>query len=183
MQSWYHSLLRFRVWSVEADVPSPPPRTQPIVHSRGSHALLKNRIGLQDTLSRQLVLNGFSRGALRQWTHRWPQRCQNRHRGYPEATYSIGSAQSAKDDVEGLPCVEKNPLQLPTDSREGSIVSLSPKIRILVIAYWTSAVRFFGKLLVDRPVLVANVRFCSFNNSGRSLIQFVANAASSCILR
>ena len=35
-----------------------------------------------------------------------------------------------KNDVEGLPYAEKNPSQLPMDSREGSTVSLSPMIRI-----------------------------------------------------
>ena len=35
-----------------------------------------------------------------------------------------------KNDVEGLPYAGKNPLQLPMDSREGSIVSLSSMTRI-----------------------------------------------------
>ena len=39
-------------------------------------------------------------------------------------------AHSAKNDVEGLPYAEKNRLQLPMDSREGSIVSLSSMTRI-----------------------------------------------------
>ena len=65
-----------------------------------------------------------------QWIHRWLRRCQNRDRGCPEVTYSIGSAHSAKTDVEGLPYVGKLPLQLPMDSGEGSIVSPSLKIRI-----------------------------------------------------
>ena len=91
------------------------------------------------TLS-QLVLNGFSRGAPRQRIHRWPQRHQNRDRGCLEVThstrgclevtYSTGSAHSTTNDVEELPFVEKNPMQLPLDSREGSIVSLSPESRI-----------------------------------------------------
>ena len=38
--------------------------------------------------------------------------------------------QIRKNDVEGLPYAERNLLHLPMDSREGSIVSLSPKIRI-----------------------------------------------------
>ena len=35
-----------------------------------------------------------------------------------------------KKDVEGLPYERENPLQLRVDSREESIVSLSPKTRI-----------------------------------------------------
>ena len=92
-------------------------------------------------------------------------------RGCPEVTYSTGSAHSAKNDVERLTCVWKNPLQFPIDSREGSIFS-EPQDPHSPIAQRTSAVGFFGKLPVDRPVLVANVRFCSFNPSGPSLIQF-----------
>ena len=42
----------------------------------------------------------------------------------------IQHAYSAKNDVEGLPYAEKNPSQLPMDSREGSTVSLSPMTRI-----------------------------------------------------
>ena len=68
--------------------------------------------------------------STKQWIRRWPQRCQNCHRGCREATYSTGSAYSAKNDVEGLPYARKNPLQLSMDSREGSIVALSPKTRI-----------------------------------------------------
>ena len=75
-------------------------------------------------------MNGFSKGAPKQWIHRQPQRCQNRQRGCLEATYSTGSAYSAKKDVEGLPYAVKNPLQLLMDSRGGSIVSLRPKTRI-----------------------------------------------------
>ena len=40
--------------------------------------------------------------------------------GAPEVTHSTGSAHSAKSDVEGLPYVVENPLQVPMDSREGS---------------------------------------------------------------
>ena len=74
--------------------------------------------------------NRFSRGAPKQWTHRWLQRCQNCLRGCPGEPYSTGSAYSAKNDVVGLPSAGKNPLQLPMDSREGSIVSVSPMTRI-----------------------------------------------------
>ena len=51
------------------------------------------------------------------------------------------------------------------------------------MTYWISAVKFFGKQLNAGPVMVANVRFWSFNPSGRSLNQFVANTASSRMLR
>ena len=47
-----------------------------------------------------------------------------------QVTHSTGSAYWAKNDFEGLPYVVKNPLQLPMDSREGSLVSVIPKIRI-----------------------------------------------------
>ena len=55
----------------------------------------------------------------------------------PEATYSTGSAHSGKHDVEGLPFAEKNPVQVPMYSREGSIVALGPKTCICFVAYWT----------------------------------------------
>ena len=50
------------------------------------------------------------------------------------------------------------------------------------MAYWTSAFICLGKLLIAGPVIVANARFWSFFPSGRSLIQFRANAASSRML-
>ena len=53
----------------------------------------------------------------------------------------------------------------------------------LLMAYWTSAFICLGKLLIAGPVFVANARFWSFNTSGRSLIQFMANAASSRMLK
>ena len=65
-----------------------------------------------------------------QWIHRWPQKCQNLHRGCPEATHSTSSAYSAKNDVDGLPYTVKKSLQVPMDSREGSTVALGPKTRI-----------------------------------------------------
>ena len=52
----------------------------------------------------------------------------------------------------------------------------------LLMAYWTSAFICLSKLLIAGPVIVANARFCSFNPSGPSLIQFVANNASSRML-
>ena len=71
------------------------------------------------------VVKKFSRGApKRQWIHRL-RRCHNRDPGCPEVTYSAGSAHSAKNDVEGPPHAGENPLQVPMDSREGHIVSLS----------------------------------------------------------
>ena len=93
----------------------------------------KNRIGLQDKPSRQLVLNGFSRGAPKLWIHRWPQRYQNRDRGCTEVMCSTRSAHSTKIDVEGRPCAGK---QVPMDFREGSILALGPKTRS---CYWRTA--------------------------------------------
>ena len=74
-------------------------------------------------------------------------------------------------------------LQSPMDSSEGSIVSFGPEDLHLLIACWTPAVRFFGKLLRTGLAMVANARFWSFFPSSRSLIEFVANAASSCTLK
>ena len=90
----------------------------------------RNWIGLQVKPSRQLVLNGFSRRIPKQWIHRWQQRCQICLRECPGELYSTQTAYAAENDVEGLPYAEKNPLQLPMDSREGSFVSLSPMTRI-----------------------------------------------------
>ena len=59
----------------------------------------------------------------------------------------------------------------------------NPKDSHLFKAYWTSEVIRFGNLRTARPVIVANARFWSSNPSGRSLIQFVANAAPSRVLK
>ena len=79
--------------------------------------------------SRQLVLNAFSTGAPKQWIHRWPQRCRNCHRGCPGESTAINLHIRQKNDDERLPYAGKNPLQLPMGSREGSILSASPKTR------------------------------------------------------
>ena len=179
MESWSHFLLRSRVSSVEADVPNLLSEQNHCPLTRVKCGAEKVELGYKTNPHANWSWNGVSSGAPRQWIHRWPQRCQNRNRGCLEVTYRTGNTHSAKTDVEGLPCAGTSPLQLPTDSREGSINSLpESKGSHLSIAQWASAVRFSGKLPVDRPVSVANVRFCSFNPSGRSLIQFVANAAS-----
>ena len=68
---------------------------------------------------RQLVLNGFSRGALKQWIHRWPQGCRYCLRGCLGESYSTGIAYSAITDLEGPPDAVSNPVPLPMDSREG----------------------------------------------------------------
>ena len=115
-------------------------------HTRVKTGAEKVEFELQEKPSRHLVLNGFSRGAPRQWIHRWPQRCQNCHRGCLEATYSTGNAYSARNDVEGLPYAEKNPLQLQMNSREGVNCFPEPKDLHLLVALWTSAVRFSSKL-------------------------------------
>ena len=64
-----------------------------------------------------------------------------------------------KDDVEGLPYSVRNPLQLPTDSREGSIVSLSPMTRIFQWHTENLQSYFVGELLIAGPLIVANARF------------------------
>ena len=88
------------------------------VHSRGSNAVLK-KVELDYRTHPPIGLERvFQRST--QWTHRL-QRCQNRNRGCPEVTCNIGSAHSAKNDVEGLPRAGKHPLKLLMDSREGSI--------------------------------------------------------------
>ena len=61
--------------------------------------------------------------------------------------------------------------------------SVTPQDWQLSMVCWTSAVRFRGKLLLTGPAMVASARFCSLNPSNWSVIQLVANAASSCILR
>ena len=87
-----------------------------MVHSRGSNAALK-----------KVELGYRTNPHATQAVDRLPQRCQNRKRGWPEGAFSIESAHSAKNDVEGLPYVDSNPLQLSMDSREGSIVYLSQR--------------------------------------------------------
>ena len=87
----------------------------------------KSCIGLQDQPSRQLVLNGSSRGVLKQEIHHWPHKCRNFHRGCLEATNNTGSTYSVRNHVEERPYAMKFFLQLPMGSRDGSIVSLSPK--------------------------------------------------------
>ena len=139
--------------------------------------------GLHDTPSRHLVLNGFSRGVPKKWRHRWQQRCQRCLRECLVVSNSTETACSAKHDVQGLPYAVQNPLQLPMDSREGSNVPFNPMTRILLMAYWTSAVMFSGYLRKAGPVIVANAGFWCFNTSGRSLIKFWANTASSCMLK
>ena len=58
-----------------------------------------------------------------------------------------------------------------------------PKDSDLFIACCTSAVKLFGDLLIHGFAMVADATLCSVNPSGRSLIQVVANVASSCMLR
>ena len=142
----------------------------------------KSWIGLQDKPSRQWVLNGFSRGVPKQWIHRWPQRCRNFYRGCPEVACSTRNAYSTKKwRLRTVICGEKS--FVISDGfpwRTNCFAEL--KDSHLLIACWTSALIFFGKLLIAGPVLVVKARFWIFNPSGRSFIQFVVNTASSCRL-
>ena len=179
MPSWSHLLLRFRVSWVGADVPSLPPRTLPLFTHAGQMRCWASRIGLQDKPSRQLVLNGSSRGAPKQWIHRWPQRCQNRHWGCSEVTYSTESAHSAKNDVERLPYAGKNPLQVPM--RINCLVS--PKFRICSLRSGRLQSDFPEKLPVDRPVLVGQRKVLNLQPFGSVLDPFRGRCCSSCTVR
>ena len=108
---------------------------------------------------------------------------RNFHRRCPGATYSTRSACSAKLDVDRLTMCGKNHMQLPMDSLEGSIVSMSPKTRICKWRTEHLQSKIFCKLLNLGPVMVVNALFRRFNPSSRSLKQFVANAASSRMLK
>ena len=105
-----------------------------------------------------------------------PPRC-------PAATYSTGNAYSAKNDVEGLPCAGKNSLQVPMDSREGSIDALGPKTRICQWRTGRLHSNFAVNCSTPGPSWWPTQGSEASTLSGLSLIQFVANAASSCILR
>ena len=137
----HHLSYVCRVKLVGADVPSLPSRTQPLSTHADQMRCWKRWIVPQDNPSRQWVLNGFSRGAPRQWIHRWPQRCQNRHRGCPEATCSTGSAQSAKKMTSNrrtAKCGEK--CAAIADGFPWRIICCSgPKDSHLLIACWTPA--------------------------------------------
>ena len=139
----------------------------------------KSGIGLQDKPSRQLVLTWFSKWVPKQWVHRWQHICQSCLREYPVESCSTGTPYSAKHDVVGLTYAVRNPLQLPMDSPWRINCFPDPNDSHMSMACWTSAVVLFGWLRTGGPVKVANARFWSFNSSGRPLIQFVANAASS----
>ena len=58
--------------------------SRPLLEWCGRHVVVL----AQDKPSRQLVLNGFSRGAPKQRILRWPHRCQNRDRGCPPTNQS-----------------------------------------------------------------------------------------------
>ena len=80
-----------KVWACDGELVSSPPfvlgchkedlttrfifQNTTIVHARGSNAVLKKSNLATGQTSRHLVLNGLSRGAPKQWIHRWPQRC------------------------------------------------------------------------------------------------------------
>ena len=53
---------------------------------------------------------------------------------------------------------KKSPIQLPMDSREGSIVSLSQR-HAFVNGVLDICSHIFGKLLIAGPIIVANARF------------------------
>ena len=92
-----------------------------MVHSRGSNAVLEKSnwatgqtltpIGLERVFQRSTQVVDSPLAA--KMSKSPPRR--------PEATYSIGNARSADNDVEGLPYTEQNPLRLPINSREASI--------------------------------------------------------------
>ena len=97
------------------------PEIQPLFTHAGQMRCSKSRTRPQDKPSRQLVLNGCSRGAPKQ---SMAAKMSNRHRECPEATYNTGNAYSAQDDVEGLPCAGKNLVQLPMTRRRDEALSL-----------------------------------------------------------
>ena len=130
----------------------------------------------------KLVFNGFSRGAPRQWIHRWPQRCRKRH-WVPWSNMQHWKCIFGKKWRRRTAICGENFAAISDRFPWRINCCPGPKDSHLLVACWTSAVPFFGKLLITGPAMVANARLWSFNPSSRSSIQFVANAASSFKLR
>ena len=150
-ESWSHLFLRSRVKEVGVDVPNHP--------SEYNH---RPRTKVKCGVGSRIGELGYRTGFSEEHPSRFTTGCKyvkNRHRRCPEITCNIGNAHLAKKDVKRLPFSARNPLQVPMDSRERSIVSLSSKIRILLIACWTSAIRFQNRLLNTGPARVANAKF------------------------
>ena len=175
MDFWYYLLLRSRrviSWGWRHNFS----RIKPMSTRADQMRYWRNWIGLQDKPSRQ-----FSRGVPKQCTHRWQQRCQSCLREGLVVSYSTQAAYSVKWRRRTDICGEKS-LAIANQFPWRINCFPEPNDAHLLKAYWTSAVMFCRWLREAGPAIVASARFWSFNHSGRSLIQFVANVASSRML-
>ena len=100
------------------------------------------------------------------------------HRECLEVTYNNGRTNSVRKDIKERSNSGKSLLQLPMDSREGSIVSLSH----LSIARCASAVIFFGWRCTAGSVKVAIAKVSKFQPFRPVLYPIRGNTASFCML-
>ena len=145
------------------------------VHARGSNAVLKKFGNWSWTgFPEEHPSSGFTAGRKD-----FEIACESAFENHTALELHI---RQKKNDVEGLPIALKKSCAINDGFLRRINCFPEPTDSHLSMAYWTSAVLFFGKLLIAGPVIVASARFWSVDPSGRSSIQFMARSASSRML-
>ena len=125
---------------------------------------------------------GFSRGAPKQWIHHWPQKKSKPPPRVPWSIMQHWTCMFGKKWHRRIVICRKNCCNRRWIPVKDQLLLWAQKIAF-VNGVLDVRGQIFGKLLITGLSMVANARFWSLNPSGRSSIQFGANAAASCTLR